>query len=166
MDCLLPFGYPPLLGRNINTNTFWQWNIILIYPQNETCLGYCFHGSVLITWQLFCVLRNLWNLLTSSSLVCRQGKENVNPTGSFLSLICCFSIKSPRHSATWSKSCKKNIKPPWSEIQLQGEECFKLHMKTALSEGKGENRSPDFKRCINGIAMKLLSSRVYRHLNN
>lgn len=44
--------------------------------------------------------------LTSSSLVCWHGNENVNPTGSFLSLILCFSMKSPRHSATWSKSWK------------------------------------------------------------
>ena len=47
----------------------------------------------------------LIDLLTSSSLVCAQGKENVNPTGSFLSLIFCFSMKSPRHSATWSNNC-------------------------------------------------------------
>ena len=38
--------------------------------------------------------------LTSSILDCRQGKENVNPTGNFLSLIFFFSMKSPRHSAT------------------------------------------------------------------
>lgn len=48
----------------------------------------------------------LW-VFTSSSLDCAQGKENVNPTGSFLSLIFCFSMKSPRQSATWSKSCRQ-----------------------------------------------------------
>ena len=55
----------------------------------------------------------LWNTmipecLTSSILDCRQGKENVNPTGNFLSLIFFFSMKSPRHSATWSKSWRKH----------------------------------------------------------
>lgn len=44
------------------------------------------------------------SLVTSSNFVCWQGKEKVNPTGSFLSLILCFSMKSPRHSATWSNS--------------------------------------------------------------
>lgn len=44
------------------------------------------------------------SLITSSNLVCWQGKEKVNPTGSFLSLMLCFSMKSPRHSATWSNS--------------------------------------------------------------
>ncbi len=48
--------------------------------------------------------------LTSSILDCRQGKENVNPTGNFLSLIFFFSMKSPRHSATWSKSWRKHKK--------------------------------------------------------
>lgn len=44
------------------------------------------------------------SLVTSSNFVCWQGKEKVNPTGSFLSLMLCFSMKSPRHSATWSNS--------------------------------------------------------------
>lgn len=48
--------------------------------------------------------------LTSSSLVCWQGKEKVNPTGSFLSLMLCFSMKSPRHSATWSNSWNRGGK--------------------------------------------------------
>lgn len=43
-------------------------------------------------------------MFTSSNLVCWQGKEKVKPTGSFLSLMLCFSMKSPRHSATWSNS--------------------------------------------------------------
>lgn len=45
--------------------------------------------------------------ITSSNFVWAHGNENVNPTGSFLSLIFCFSMKSPRHSATWSNSCGK-----------------------------------------------------------
>lgn len=47
---------------------------------------------------------SLFSLLTSSNFVCWQGKEKVKPTGSFLSLMLCFSMKSPRHSATWSNS--------------------------------------------------------------
>lgn len=46
-------------------------------------------------------------MFTSSSLVCRQGKEKVKPTGSFLSLMLCFSMKFPRHSATWSNSWRR-----------------------------------------------------------
>lgn len=48
-----------------------------------------------------------FSLLTSSNFVCWQGKEKVKPTGSFLSLMLCFSMKSPRHSATWSNSCSR-----------------------------------------------------------
>lgn len=46
-------------------------------------------------------------MFTSFSLVCRQGKEKVKPTGSFLSLMSCFSMKFPRHSATWSNSWRR-----------------------------------------------------------
>lgn len=55
---------------------------------------------------------------TSSSLVCWLGKENVNPTGSFLSLMLRFSMKSPRHSATWSNSWNRSEK--LSHVQLSG----------------------------------------------
>lgn len=57
----------------------------------------------IVVWKLIVA-----KLFTSSSLDWAQGKENVNPTGSFLSLIFCFSMKSPRQSATWSKSCRQN----------------------------------------------------------
>lgn len=60
---------------------------------------------------------------TSSSFVCWQGKEKVNPTGSFLSLMLCFSMKSPRHSATWSNS--------WSDREGEG---------NREAEGEGERK--------------------------
>lgn len=74
-------------------------------------------------------------LFTSSSLVWAQGKEKVNPTGSFLSLIFCFSIKSPRHSATWSNSCKRHteVKPNHflleKQISIVPPICEILHSK-------------------------------------
>lgn len=54
--------------------------------------------------RLFEWCAGLFSGFTSSNFVCWQGKEKVNPTGSFLSLMLCFSMKSPRHSATWSNS--------------------------------------------------------------
>lgn len=70
-----------------------------------------------------------FSLVTSSNFVCWQGKEKVNPTGSFLSLMLCFSMKSPRHSATWSNS--------WSRRERERDVVIKSHRTSLRSLSLG-----------------------------
>ena len=72
--------------------------------------------------------------LTSSSLVCWQGNEKVSPTGSLLSLMLCFSMKFPRHSATWSNNCGGGKTSGEYQPLVSG------HADTGVSEGSVPRR--------------------------